>query len=278
MQDKFNIQQITFNTGNTIPVIFIAEGFQETELSVFDTYVQHAIDMMAGTVPFSTNMNKFQFYKVRSTSKESGRSIRTHPARPVTPILKDTYLQAYSNGNGLERLYLIPKDKRQMLYNNLGASNKIFAERNFYPIVIVNDEFYGGSGELTGISPTKGKPDSMALSIVSLGGSVANFQFLVIHEFGGHSFGDLDDEYEDPLFAEVAPLYSPDLWNYPNRRNVFDTDQGGWFEGARYLSTGKWRETASGLMREAGGTFGPLCESLLQERIDAEVGDTLYNL
>lgn len=275
---KFPIQQITSNSGNTIPVIFIAEGFTESEQDLFDTYVDHAIDKFNATAPFSTNMDKFQFYKVNSVSKDSGFSKRSHVARPITTELKDTYMKAYSNEIGLERYFNIPKSKRAELFKDLGGKGAIFEGKNFFPIIIVNTEFYGGYGELMGLFPNKVNPDSMSLAIITLGGNVNNFKFLLIHEFG-HSFGDLDDEYADAQFLKLAKSYDPDLLSYPNRKNVKDEDPGGWVEGARYLSSGKWRPSSNSLMRSIGATsFGTYNEGLLQDRIDFEVSDTSFDL
>jgi hypothetical protein len=125
----------------------------------------------------------------------------------------------------------------------------------------------------------------MSICIITKDTEFNSFGNLFLHEFA-HSFGDLDDEYIDETLdlagnlipypintAYAIKTYDSDFWNYANRPNVKDTDPGGWFQGARNVSNGKWRSTLDSLMKSVvsyPGGFGPLNISLLQDRVDAE--------
>jgi hypothetical protein len=126
------------------------------------------------------------------------------------------------------------------------------------PIVFVADGFKS--------SQISTFPDRMSICIVGNGDDMTD---VAIHEFG-HSFGDLDDEYLDSVYAANAPTYEPDVWYYGNRLNVRDANPGGWYQGARYVTT-KYRATDDDLMKNiyASG-FGSPNEALLQDRIDDE--------
>jgi hypothetical protein len=272
-----SILKITSNPDSAIPVIFLAEGFLESQLPTFDMYVQHAIDVITATEPFTTNIAKFNFYKSRIISKEAGVTTRAHVTTTVPTNIKDTYFKVFKNLVGLARYYGIPDLNRQELFKDLGAEGKIFEGRPFYPVIIVNNAEYGGGAELKGLKPSPKNPDLMSVACIPLSTSVSLFKTTFIHEFG-HSFGDLDDEYLDDEYAAKAKYYEPDTWYHSNRLNVKDSNPGGWFQGARY-DPNKWRPTSTSIMRDAGQTsFGAYNIALLQARIDEDSSYTDYKL
>ena len=269
------VQTVLVGSQSEIPVIFIAEGFKSTEMATFNTYVQNALLAFRTEPPFKTNVKKFGFYKIETVSLDSGISVLTHPTNIISPeIIKTTRWDIFKNYIGLIRYCHLPDSKRAFLYNLLiNSSVGPFSDRPFYPVFIVNDGIYAGAGEFKGIKPSLANPDDMSVCIISKDTEFNSFGNLLLHEFA-HSFGDLDDEYEDPGYAANAPTYEPDVWYYANRPNVKNTNPGGWFEGARYVPTGKWRSSLNSLMRTVtggySGGFGTLNISLLQDRIDDE--------
>ncbi len=104
--------------------------------------------------------------------------------------------------------------------------------------------------------------------IVSKYDSGDYFKFLVRHEFG-HSFGNMDDEYEDSLTNCAIHHYEP--WYLPPtpKRNLSTFDPGGWFKGGKYVPTGYWRQWKNSIMRDDyfTTTFSPRQGSIVKRRL-----------
>ncbi|MCB0463514.1 MAG: M64 family metallopeptidase [Flavobacteriaceae bacterium] len=269
-------------------VLIIAEGFKDTEMSTFDTYADKAMDAILDIEPFDSNSSKINFYKVSSESVDSG--IATRAAVDVCEDCEDIV----DPGGNYNQLYEVTKDthwdcafnranssyylgmsltKRQKLeddYGDFAGGNRVFA------IIICNTTSWGGGAEFPGLCEhTSITNPKVSVAIINKVTPDAHFNFLVTHEFG-HSFGDLDDEYfEDAEIACAIEEHENFLWVYANRLNVKDTNPGGWYAGARYVSS-KWRATDNDLMRGkyVSGAypvgFDSPNESLVQDRIDDE--------
>lgn len=281
-----NLHPLGQPLGSTIPLVFVPDGFTAAQKPAFLAYCNQLLSAMSVMTPWSLYMNKFERWYVDAWSNQSGVSKQSHPYNPITPVNKDTFFKVYMNHIGLQHYYAMPVQERKILAQGLIDPSKGFFKNNphnIFVIVISNSTVdpqlteYGGGAEFLGVQPI-GAPDRMSMCIVGVGsGSYMDNVFL--HEFA-HSFGDLDDEYVDdagdPTGNTASPInsayaiknYEPWYWNYGNRLNVFDQDQGGWHEGARYISRGKWRETSAGLMASIQATsYGPNNESLLKDRI-----------
>lgn len=257
----------TENLGCHTKFVFVAEGFKSTEMSTFDTYASDAKDAILALEPFASNTTKINFYKVQSVSTDSGISTITHPVNPTTPVTKNTAWGVFKNRMGSLYYLGMTSAKRDDLEDEFGSmsgGNKVFI------IIIANEGTYSGGAEFVNLTQYDDTDYNTAVCIVGKGTNSSEFDFLVVHEFG-HSFGDLDDEYEDSWFATNAPTYESGTWNYPNRLNIKDTDPGNWVQGGRYVATGKWRSSTDCLMRSSNpSAFSTRNQGLLQDRIDAE--------
>jgi hypothetical protein len=145
-------------------------------------------------------------------------------------------------------------------------------------IVLVNDAEYGGSGG--------------AFTIASTNQEVVE---LVLHE-GGHSFGNLGDEYEtqppscvnsiEPFEANVAREIGRNAikwsrWVEPTTAlPTTGTTNGvvGAYEGAKYCPTGLYRPTFNSKMRSLGRPFEQINTEQLVRRIYSFVSpiDTVF--
>lgn len=248
----------TENRGPHSKILIVAEGYTSSEQSTFNTDAAAAVSAISGLAPFSSNLDKINFYKSFTVSNDSGQS-RIAGGNPyLSAITLDTYWDVYNNKNGMWWYLGFPDAKRTLVetkYGNLSGGNKVFV------IIICNKNSYGGYGDLPSYPTWSTYNTSLAVANVD-----SSFAFLVNHEFAGHSFGDLDDEYVDPVFAGSGDPFL----SHPNRLNVKDTNPGGWYEGARYVSTGKWR-FGDGLMKSgAYSGFHSRNVGLVQDRIDDE--------
>ena len=99
------------------------------------------------------------------------------------------------------------------------------------------------------------------------------FKYLIRHEFG-HSFGNLDDEYED--LETLCAIETYESWTLPEEpmENVLTYNPGSWFEGARYVKTGYWREWENSIMRTDydATTFSPKQKEIVTQRLMDAIG------
>lgn len=164
---------------NRINLVYLAEGFTSTELSVFSSKAHSINDALFNTVPFSQYKNFFNSFAVKVPSNGSGA---IHPANatdetytgsiPNQPIANpDNYFKTTFDAYNIHRLLVPQKDTAiySVLAKNIPEYDEAF--------VIVNSPYYGGSGGIHSTASTNTSSTEIA-----------------IHELG-HSFAGLADEY-----------------------------------------------------------------------------------
>ncbi|MEW6056546.1 MAG: M64 family metallopeptidase [Bdellovibrionota bacterium] len=148
---------------NRINLTFLGDGYTEDEKEKFFSDVSRmAKDMFTGQT-FASYLPLFNVYAVFVPSNESGLSDR----RRV-----DTVFELYRSPKG---------SKRAILPGNTNALERAIAlaPGADYPIVIANDDFYGGLGGRYAISTR----------------SVRSGNIVLRHELG-HNFGEVGEEYD----------------------------------------------------------------------------------
>ena len=180
------------DTQHCIHIAYLAEGYQQHEMSTFIDDVHVAMEVLFEHEPFKSLRDRFHIVAVKAPSKESGTS------EPGKGIWKNTALHShfdtFYSSRYLTTLHL--KDMHDWLagipYEHI--------------IVLVNSGRYGGGGifnsyNLTSTHHSKYRP-------------------VVVHEFG-HSFCGLGDEYAYEV--EEVPMYPKDIepWE-PNLTTLVD--------------------------------------------------------
>jgi hypothetical protein len=269
-----------------INVVFLSDGYLQSDSITFVTHVEEIIDEFSNTAPYDTAIEDslFKFHLIFTVSNERGAG----------RLYVDTVDNYYGSTFGLDSLY------RLLGVNNfdsiLSVLNTNVPDWD-YPIVIVNDSTYGGSGSFP--------EDSIPISFASLGWletdtTPANQSYptpyladLVIHEFG-HSFGGLADEYTD---SEVGCPQSEDTIRYdrPNvtndtvndRKWYFLTDSSlGYFEGANYCDewfrpTSEYNNIFTAIISsckmgpDITKGYCPVCSYHIEQRIDEEMNNSV---
>ncbi|MDR6241130.1 M64 family metallopeptidase [Aureibacter tunicatorum] len=263
------------NEGCIANIIFLAEGFTYSEMDEFIDLCDIAKQTILEIEPFASASDNLNFYRVESSSKTSG--IRE---QQFTSICNDTNginttsntpWAVFSNRVGLKRYAGMEVEKRNLLEQQYGN----YATGDYaYTIIIANTYEYLGSGETPGTTEhnTILKP-KISNMIVSKYDSDLIFKYLIRHEFG-HSFGNMDDEYESPETLCAMKTYEP--WFLPQepKPNVLTYNPNNWYEGARYSSTGYWREWENSIMRDDyySTTFSPIQVNILEQRLKEAVG------
>ncbi|WP_103069522.1 fibronectin type III domain-containing protein [Aquimarina sediminis] len=162
----FEVVNMLNNGSNSekVNIVFVGDGYQSNEMTKYINDVQAVVDAYFNIAPYNEIKTSFNVYAIKVPSNESGAGLT-----PETPV--DNYFGSTYGNYGMDRL-LVPS--KQDLLNNVVNQNTPFHDKLF---VIVNHTKYGGSG-----------------------GNYATFSThadaldLALHE-GGHSYGELADEY-----------------------------------------------------------------------------------
>jgi hypothetical protein len=177
----------------------------------------------------------------------------------------------FGNRVGLKHYTGMEPEKRKLLEELFSS----YATGDYvYTIIIANtSNFYGGA-EFPGVTEYNTLVDpKVSNMIVSKYDSGDGFKYLIRHEFG-HSFGNMDDEYEGLETLCAIETYEP--WYLPEepKQNVLTNNPGNWYEGARYESKGYWREWENSIMRNdySSTTFSPKQREVVDKRLIDAIG------
>jgi hypothetical protein len=250
------------NFQKAVDIAIIAEGYTEAEMDKFMKDANRMTNHFLNTAPFKAHKEKFNFYAVKSVSKESGTDL------PGENIWKETAANSRFYTFGSER-YLTTLSYHQ----SMDILNGIPHDQL---ILLVNSDKYGGGGVFN------------HFSVVSSDHYLS--EIVLTHEFG-HAFGGLADEYytsstayvEHPdlsyeliepnitnliefdkkwkhMLADTTPVPTPDTRKYDEAIGVF--------EGARYLSKGIYRPVRNCRMKSNDADFCPVCQDVIVKMIN----------
>ena len=262
------------NEGCVANIIFLAEGFTDPEMTEFMELCEVAKQAILDMEPFAS-ANSLNFYRVNSISTTSGIKTKeftsTCDQNNVVNTSSTTAWSVFGNRVGIQHYVGMEPSKRDLmeyLYGNYATGDYV------YTIIIANTTAYYGGAEFPGVTEhnTIINP-KVSNMIVSKYDSGDQFKYLIRHEFG-HSFGNLDDEYESENTDCAIRNYEP--WYLPQepKLNVLTYNPNNWFEGARYVSTGYWREWENSIMRgdATSTTFSPKQREIVNQRLSDAIG------
>jgi len=174
---------------NRIILTILGDGYTMAEKNKFFSDVQMLVDDMFVGVTFKSYLSMFNIYAVFVPSNESGISDR---------IRKDTVFGLYRSPIGSKRG--IMPGNRSAIENALDLA----PAAAHYPIIIANDQFYGGLGGRYAI--TSSSPVSGAV--------------VLRHELG-HNFSNVGEEYDGGQVYQGAN-FSPSIsgsWDHWKNNN-----------------------------------------------------------
>jgi hypothetical protein len=240
---------VTGAAGNRLDLLVIGDGYTAEQRTKFQQDAATAVSGFFAISPYSEYRSYVNVRGLFTASAQSGADKPSCPETPSAPVVMvDTAFDATYCSSGLRRLITVD-------------ASKVFAAAAAFPdwdeiMVLVNDPEYGGSGG---------------------GFIVASLHTLAIpviqHEFG-HTFTRLADEYTTPypgypacsdapgaMFAcepNVSDRTSPLKWQgwvtpgtpIPSVTAPADRRAAGAWEGARYMTSGMYRQCHNGLMRD----------------------------
>jgi hypothetical protein len=177
-----NIHPLKFNTGKALPgaelktilkqgkdsnrivITIIGDGYTQNERQKFFDDVQRMVNDMFVGETFKSYLSVFNIYAVFVPSRDSGITDR---------VRKDTIFGLYRSPIGSKR-GIMPGNRR-----NIEKALKEAPSYTDYPIIIANDNYYGGLGGRYAITTRSLKSGSVVLR----------------HELG-HNFGNVGEEYD----------------------------------------------------------------------------------
>ena len=238
------------DTTKCIHIAFLAEGYQQHEMTTFINDAKIAIEALFAHEPFKSMKERFNIVAVKAPSIDSGTS------EPGNGIWKQTALSSH-----FDTFY----SDRYLTTLNLKDLHDLLAGTPYeHIIVLVNTEKYGGGGIL----------NSYNLSMTHH----PKYRPVVVHEFG-HSFAGLADEYA--YETEDIPMYPHDIEPWEKNITTKVDFHGKWedmigkdckaglYEGAGYSLKGVYRAYPDCRMRtNENPEFCDVCKRILQNVID----------
>ena len=238
------------DTTKCIHIAFLAEGYQQHEMTTFINDAKIAIEALFAHEPFKSMKERFNIVAVKAPSIDSGTS------EPGNGIWKQTALSSH-----FDTFY----SDRYLTTLNLKDLHDLLAGTPYeHIIVLVNTEKYGGGGIL----------NSYNLSMTHH----PKYRPVVVHEFG-HSFAGLADEYA--YETEDIPMYPHDIEPWEKNITTKVDFHGKWedmigkdskaglYEGAGYSLKGVYRAYPDCRMRtNENSEFCDVCKRILQNVID----------
>lgn len=233
-----------------INLVILGDGYQESELSQFETDATNFMNDLFAEEPFASYENYFNVHIIKVISTESGAS---HPGTandessytvPAQTI--DNYFDTTYDSYNIHRL----------LYTSNQASISTVLATNFptydQALILVNSPYYGGSGGQFPIASTGEDAGEIA-----------------IHELG-HSFVDLKDEYYpgDVLAAEAINMTQETDPSLVRWKNWIGINNVGIYPYATSGTASTWnRPHQSCKMRYLGYPFCSVCKEGIIEKI-----------
>ena len=332
-----DVEQYMTHTKGSKPVCIavLGDAFTATEQDKFKAAAHEAVDALFSTEPYKTYKDYFNVYIMQAVSNESGASITDGNGNVVTP--HDTYFGACWG----ENTYGDMTCKNDRVFNYVSGHcpeilNGELTVNEVPVLLIVNDNRFGGrcttwdNGCALSIVPTTHResgeklmwtfPDIVAASNESPDAGTRNLSQeerdaivspyfgswlnIAVHEFGGHGFGRLGDEYwynpirgegeieshswRIPFKLNVASSYD----NVPWQPEVLDVLGGGSsvtvnpdnisyyssrvgrFQGGLLYALGRWRSEFVSCMIDNRFYFSLWQRMLIVKRIMSLAGET----
>ena len=232
---------------NPVTIVVTGDGFTASQQDLFVNLAHAGIDKLFETEPYKTYKDWFNVYIMSAVSQESGASITDGQGNITTE--RNTYFKSkwgatsYSDMSAdLNKVYSFVESRCPDIVNGL------FPLDNLCVILLINDSRYGGichmfsngqavamvpytdSGAAMGwpfpqfiassdSDPTSGTRYLTGEELDAIGHSQGDWRNVVLHEFGGHAFGRLLDEYWYSSY-NTSPTIIDQAWPVPAGLNV----------------------------------------------------------
>lgn len=259
--DPTPVQYMTASAGAPKPVTIavIPEGFTAKEMPLYEMLAQSGIDALMATEPYKSYRAYFNVWILKVASDESGASITD--GNGVITTKRNSYFGSKWGEDSYSDMIAEENTVYDFVSENCPDIQKHVHSISEVPILmIINDSRYGGichvmsNGKGYGMVPyTEGGgalswayPNYEATTdqplptpvteevlqqysrqpteaeIAALGRNIGDWRNTLVHEFGGHCFGRLGDEYwpKNKLTYESGPIQGQEGWTVPFNLNL----------------------------------------------------------
>ena len=275
-----------------VTLAVVPDGFTVKELDQYKMLAHSAMDLMFDTEPYKTYKEYFNVWILSAASNESGASV-TDGNGHITEA-HDTYFGSKWGVSSYNDMAV----NQSVLYSFVEANcpdivNGVWDRKEVPILVIVNDARYAGichwgsnshgycmvsyaggkrivwpNATVIAVSdsdPSAGTRETTDEDFASVGKNRGDWRNVAIHEFGGHSFGRLADEYwfessyskvsyisghnyPIPIGLNISASYSPTPWDEDllSRRDELIAvnprySRIGSFQGGEVSALNRWR-------------------------------------
>ena len=229
------IQYFTQTKGRKKNVVAVlADGFRAEELDLFESLAKDAIDYMFSVEPYKTYQEYFTVYLCRVASNESGAGITDGSGKILTPV--DNYFGSRWPDDGT---YTGMTANEETVKSYLSSHipeivSGELAQKDVPAVLLINDNRYGGVCHVYGTGWSYAQvpyqyagrsirwsfPSVQAVNVQDdsegsrsttneekdeMGRMVGDWRNTFLHEFGGHGYGRLADEYWSSKTVYTAP-------------------------------------------------------------------------
>ena len=313
----------TASAPRPVSIVVLPDGYTAAELPEYELKAKAGIDALFNTEPFKSYRSYFNVWILKVASNESGANVTDGKGNIIEP--KDCYFgsrwgrNSYNDLNANDtKIYDFVKANCPDLADNSHTINEVPV------LLIINDDRYGGiarsndAGRSYCLVPTtkgylrwsyparKARTDavienpSLANDLIDtpqteldeVGVNTGTWMNTLVHEFGGHSFGRLGDEYwyDDSMRSGKI---TGQTWDVPFNLNLAgDPDNVPWqtlmtttsgvsayrrmgiFQGADVSPFNRWRSERVSCMIDNRFYFSAYQRYLIVQRIHTLAGDT----
>ena len=327
------IQYMTASAGapNPVTIAVIPEGFRAPELIRYEMLAKSGIDALMATEPYKSYKEYFNVWILKVASNQSGASITDGSGTITTE--RDTYFKAKWGQNKYndmraddEKVFKFVEDNCPDIINGSHPITEVPV------LMIINDSRYGGicwsydSGKGYGMVPYTDDGGALSWSfpaivantddplptpvtnavlnsyyhqttaeeLAELGHNIGDWRNTLVHEFGGHCFARLGDEYwsNESLNYTGSAIYDQS-WTVPFSLNLASNPSNvlwqsamdyvggnpsygrmGKFQGGDGYLYGRWRSEKISCMIDNRYYFSTWQRMLIVKRIMSLSGST----
>lgn len=288
---------------NPVVLVFTGDGYTpdmfEFESGKFDTDINRAIEALFAIEPYKTFREYFTVYKIAAYSNETGVSIK-RPSRKYKDTRFKCMWENKTSGGSYSTLIECNTDSVEVFWSKIPGLDSDAAQ-TYAPIcIVVNDEIRAGTVQTIptdlSVEPFGGLYIK-SIAMVPLGNGSQSFESIIQHEYGGHAFGFLADEYSSGAggladevfdFYKAYQSYGPLGFglNVSFEANVEDSPWAelaeieryknagiGMYEGALGFSSSVWRSEYDSCMKNNKPFFNAQSRYLIYKRIMLTAGE-----
>lgn len=241
----------------TTPVTLIVTGadFSDAEMAsggTFETKAKACIDYLFTVEPYKTYKEYFNVYIMPAHSKDLG------------------YVNTTASG-GTDYTYTLNTTTATTFFRNncpdFYNSPSTFSNRKMCVAILANTTLYFGLTQINNlgadfaVSPISTETYSWKGNNGTTVTNIGDYRNIFLHEFGGHAFGRLSDEYwyDDTRTYSGTALESEHAWTVPNGKNLVTAAEATGTTGyywAHMIGTGTGKYPKEGTSYEGGYIYG----------------------